>query len=145
VAGHDHKDHNYSPMLPFIDRLFGSFYLPKTWPAEYGTSTPMPNHLIGQLVDPFAPASWETDRQALGVKTLAVEMAIGAVLDRSWPRRKRRRAQTSRHCRRLALGPVRAALAKNAGSLSLSQQGVKNNRCMNSLVQSPASQEIGER
>jgi sterol desaturase/sphingolipid hydroxylase (fatty acid hydroxylase superfamily) len=65
----DHKDHNYSPMLPFIDRLFGSFYLPKTWPAEYGTSTPMPNHLIGQLVDPFAPASRETDRRALGVKT----------------------------------------------------------------------------
>jgi sterol desaturase/sphingolipid hydroxylase (fatty acid hydroxylase superfamily) len=30
----DHKDHNYSSMLPFVDRLFGTFYLPKTWSAE---------------------------------------------------------------------------------------------------------------
>ncbi len=51
----DHKDHNYAPMLPFIDRLFGTFYLPKTWPAEYGTSTPVAESLIGQIVDPFAP------------------------------------------------------------------------------------------
>ena len=52
----DHKDHNYSAMLPFVDRLFGTFYLPKTWPAEYGTSTPMPETLVGQLLEPFAPA-----------------------------------------------------------------------------------------
>ena len=51
----DHKDHNYSAMLPFVDRLFGTFYLPKTWPAEYGTSTPMPDTLIGQLMEPLAP------------------------------------------------------------------------------------------
>ena len=52
----DHRDHNYAPMLPFIDRLFGTFYLPKAWPAAYGASTPVPESLIGQLVDPFAPA-----------------------------------------------------------------------------------------
>jgi sterol desaturase/sphingolipid hydroxylase (fatty acid hydroxylase superfamily) len=32
----DHKDRNYSSMLPFVDRLFGTFYLPKTWPADTG-------------------------------------------------------------------------------------------------------------
>jgi sterol desaturase/sphingolipid hydroxylase (fatty acid hydroxylase superfamily) len=53
----DHKDHNYSSMLPFMDRVFGTFYLPKTWPAEYGTSTPMPQTLAGQILDPFAPNS----------------------------------------------------------------------------------------
>jgi sterol desaturase/sphingolipid hydroxylase (fatty acid hydroxylase superfamily) len=53
----DHKDHNYSPMLPFMDRIFGTFYLPKSWPADYGTSTTVSEGLIGQLLDPFAPAS----------------------------------------------------------------------------------------
>jgi sterol desaturase/sphingolipid hydroxylase (fatty acid hydroxylase superfamily) len=52
----DHKDHNYAAMLPFIDRLFGTFYLPKSWPAEYGTATPVPETLVGQLLEPFAPA-----------------------------------------------------------------------------------------
>jgi sterol desaturase/sphingolipid hydroxylase (fatty acid hydroxylase superfamily) len=51
----DHKDHNYASMLPFVDRLFGTFYLPKTWPAEYGTATPMPDTIIGQLLEPLAP------------------------------------------------------------------------------------------
>ena len=52
----DHRDHNYSSMLPFMDRLFGTFYLPKTWPADYGTSTVVSDTLVGQLVDPFAPS-----------------------------------------------------------------------------------------
>jgi sterol desaturase/sphingolipid hydroxylase (fatty acid hydroxylase superfamily) len=52
----EHNDHNYSSMLPFVDRLFGTFYLPKTWPAEYGTSTPMPDTLIGQLMEPLGPS-----------------------------------------------------------------------------------------
>jgi sterol desaturase/sphingolipid hydroxylase (fatty acid hydroxylase superfamily) len=51
----DHKDHNYAAMLPVFDRLFGTFYLPKAWPADYGTATPMPDDLVGQLLEPFAP------------------------------------------------------------------------------------------
>ncbi len=51
----DHKDHNYAAMLPFVDRLFGTFYLPKHWPEEYGASTYMPESLTGQLIEPFAP------------------------------------------------------------------------------------------
>ena len=52
----DHKDHNYASMLPIMDRVFGTFYLPKAWPAEYGTSTPMSDSLVGQILDPFAPS-----------------------------------------------------------------------------------------
>ena len=52
----DHKDHNYASMLPIMDRLFGTMYLPKTWPAEYGSDTPMPPTVTGQLLQPFAPA-----------------------------------------------------------------------------------------
>jgi sterol desaturase/sphingolipid hydroxylase (fatty acid hydroxylase superfamily) len=50
----DHKDHNYAAMLPVMDRLFGTFYLPKTWPADYGASTPVPETVVGQLLHPFA-------------------------------------------------------------------------------------------
>ena len=53
----DHKDHNYSSMLPVMDRVFGTFYLPRTWPKDYGTSTPAPDTLIGQLLDPFSPSA----------------------------------------------------------------------------------------
>ncbi len=50
----DHKDRNFAAMLPFVDRLFGTFYLPSTWPERYGTATPMPETLTGQLIEPFA-------------------------------------------------------------------------------------------
>jgi sterol desaturase/sphingolipid hydroxylase (fatty acid hydroxylase superfamily) len=52
----DHKDHNYSSMVPVMDRIFGTFYLPGSWPAEYGTDTCMPESVTGQLLQPFAPA-----------------------------------------------------------------------------------------
>ena len=51
----DHKDHNYSSMLPFMDRVFGTFYLPREWPAEYGTDTYVPEGLVDSLVAPFMP------------------------------------------------------------------------------------------
>lgn len=51
----DHKDHNYASMLPVVDWMFGSFYLPKEWPAEYGTDTPVANTLAGQILDPLTP------------------------------------------------------------------------------------------
>ncbi len=51
----DHRDHNYSSMLPFMDRVFGTFYLPREWPAAYGIDRPMPESVTGQLLDPFAP------------------------------------------------------------------------------------------
>ncbi len=51
----DHRDHNYSSMLPFMDRVFGTFYLPSHWPAAYGTDTPVSDSLGGQLIDPFSP------------------------------------------------------------------------------------------
>lgn len=45
---------NYAPMWPFIDRLFGTLYLPKDkQPASYGIDEPMSPALFGQLVDPF--------------------------------------------------------------------------------------------
>jgi sterol desaturase/sphingolipid hydroxylase (fatty acid hydroxylase superfamily) len=60
----DHKDHNYASMLPVMDRVFGTFYLPKKWPADYGTSTPMPTDLIGQMVEPLLPRQKAADAGA---------------------------------------------------------------------------------
>jgi sterol desaturase/sphingolipid hydroxylase (fatty acid hydroxylase superfamily) len=51
----DHKDHNYSSMLPFMDRVFGTYYSPREWPTAYGTATLVSDTLSGQLLDPFAP------------------------------------------------------------------------------------------
>ena len=53
----DHRDHNYSSMLPIMDRLFGTRYMPKHWPEDYGTDTPVANSLFGQILDPFAPGA----------------------------------------------------------------------------------------
>lgn len=44
---------NYASMLPWLDRLFGSHYLPKTWPPEYGIPEPTAGSLVGQLIQPF--------------------------------------------------------------------------------------------
>jgi sterol desaturase/sphingolipid hydroxylase (fatty acid hydroxylase superfamily) len=53
----DRKDHNYASMLPVMDRVFGTFYLPKAWPAAYGTSTYLPEGVAGQFIEPFAPGA----------------------------------------------------------------------------------------
>src|SRR5262249_5084875 len=49
----DHKDHNYATTLPVFDRLFGTFYLPRHWPAEYGTDTAVAPDIRGQFFGVF--------------------------------------------------------------------------------------------
>jgi sterol desaturase/sphingolipid hydroxylase (fatty acid hydroxylase superfamily) len=45
---------NYSPMWPWVDRIFGTLYLPKDkQPQRYGIDQPVSPVLFGQLVDPF--------------------------------------------------------------------------------------------
>ena len=47
---------NYAAVLPWIDRCFGTFYLPKEkWPERYGTDTPPSPTVAGQLLQPFLP------------------------------------------------------------------------------------------
>jgi sterol desaturase/sphingolipid hydroxylase (fatty acid hydroxylase superfamily) len=53
----DHINHNYASMLPVLDRIFGSHYLPPTWPAQYGTETELPASFSGQLLAPFPAPS----------------------------------------------------------------------------------------
>jgi sterol desaturase/sphingolipid hydroxylase (fatty acid hydroxylase superfamily) len=47
---------NYAPMLPWVDRIFGTLYLPgETRPARYGIDQALSPHLLGQLLSPFIP------------------------------------------------------------------------------------------
>jgi sterol desaturase/sphingolipid hydroxylase (fatty acid hydroxylase superfamily) len=52
----EHVNKNYASMLPWLDKLFGTWYMPgKKWPAKYGTDSPVPAGLAGQLLHPFMP------------------------------------------------------------------------------------------
>ncbi|MGH8318338.1 MAG: sterol desaturase family protein [Steroidobacteraceae bacterium] len=56
------RDRNFASMLPWMDRLFGTHYLSKEWPTAYGTDTPLPASMIGQLLYPLrdsAPVAGE--------------------------------------------------------------------------------------
>jgi sterol desaturase/sphingolipid hydroxylase (fatty acid hydroxylase superfamily) len=53
---------NYAPMFPWVDRLFGTLYLPPgRQPAVYGTDTAVSPGLVGQLLDPFTSPSRDRD------------------------------------------------------------------------------------
>ena len=48
------RDHNYASMLPWLDRLFGSYHLPKgQWPADYGNPDRTAPTLAGQFLQPL--------------------------------------------------------------------------------------------
>ncbi len=46
-------DTNYAAIFPIFDIIFGTFYLPKRWPKQYGIETNMPSDLTGQLLQPL--------------------------------------------------------------------------------------------
>ena len=48
---------NYAAMVPALDRLFGTLYLPDTLPDRYGIDAPMPHDMAGQLLYPVLPPS----------------------------------------------------------------------------------------
>lgn len=53
----DHRNHNFAPLLPWIDRLFGTLYLPRDrWPETYGADAQVPPTFIAQLAYPLTPA-----------------------------------------------------------------------------------------
>lgn len=60
---HDHIDRNYAATLPILDRLFGTHYLPRHWPSDYGTDTPHAPTLAGQLLDPLIQSGREATPQ----------------------------------------------------------------------------------
>jgi len=56
----DHRDRNFAFVFPFIDRIFGTAWLPKYWPSVYGINAKMPSTLAGQFFEPLEPADHPT-------------------------------------------------------------------------------------
>jgi len=47
-------DTNYGAHTVLFDRLFGTYHMPKQhWPAEYGTTVPLPRTYLAQVIYPF--------------------------------------------------------------------------------------------
>ena len=56
----EHRDRNYASMLPMMDRLFRTHYLPRNqWPPAYGIDAKLPDSLAGQLMYPLRPVPAE--------------------------------------------------------------------------------------
>lgn len=54
--GSEYSHKNYAALLPWIDRLFGTHYLPQAkYPQRYGIELKMPDDLTGQLLLPLRP------------------------------------------------------------------------------------------
>jgi sterol desaturase/sphingolipid hydroxylase (fatty acid hydroxylase superfamily) len=51
--GVQYRGKNYASMLPWLDKVFGSFYLPRALPATYGIDEAMAPDLAGQLLHPW--------------------------------------------------------------------------------------------
>ena len=48
------RDRNFASMLPILDWVFGTHYLPRNqWPSAYGIEAKLPGSLAGQLVYPL--------------------------------------------------------------------------------------------
>ena len=49
-------DKNFAIHFPWIDKLFGTYYFPETWPEQYGLDNEaIAPGFIGQTIDPFLP------------------------------------------------------------------------------------------
>jgi sterol desaturase/sphingolipid hydroxylase (fatty acid hydroxylase superfamily) len=52
----EHFNHNYSTMLPWMDMIFGTYYMPrKQWPPRYGINEKLPDSVGEQLLYPLLP------------------------------------------------------------------------------------------
>jgi len=52
----EHFNHNYSTMLPWMDMIFGTYYMPrKQWPPCYGINETLPEGVGNQLLYPLLP------------------------------------------------------------------------------------------
>jgi sterol desaturase/sphingolipid hydroxylase (fatty acid hydroxylase superfamily) len=61
------RNQNYASMLPWMDRLFGSHYLPREWPSSYGINAKLPGSVVAQLAYPLRDAAGEAFSDPAGV------------------------------------------------------------------------------
>ena len=62
---------NYSATFPWLDRVFGTLYLPKELPSDYGIQSKVPDNLVDQLAFPLMPQAATLERsEALSVESV---------------------------------------------------------------------------
>jgi sterol desaturase/sphingolipid hydroxylase (fatty acid hydroxylase superfamily) len=49
----EHRDRNFAAIFPWLDRLFGTAWLPRHWPPVYGIDAKVAPTLAGQMLDPL--------------------------------------------------------------------------------------------
>ena len=57
-----YRDRNFAFVFPLIDRLFGTAWLPKHWPTEYGINGKVSSTITGQFFDPLEPRRRKGER-----------------------------------------------------------------------------------
>ena len=62
----EYRDRNFSFVFPFIDRVFGTSWLPQHWPSAYGINAKVPTTLAGQFFEPLEPARRPTASRRTG-------------------------------------------------------------------------------
>ena len=52
----EHANRNFSTMLPWVDRIFGTYHMPRNqWPPSYGIDERLPDGIGEQLLYPLLP------------------------------------------------------------------------------------------
>lgn len=49
----EHRDHNFAALIPLLDRIFRTYYLPGHWPPCYGIDVKLPESAARQLLEPL--------------------------------------------------------------------------------------------
>jgi sterol desaturase/sphingolipid hydroxylase (fatty acid hydroxylase superfamily) len=59
------RNKNYAPMLPWIDAIFGTYYMPRAkWPSKYGIDGAVPSALVAQVLEPLGSSFRRNDPPA---------------------------------------------------------------------------------
>lgn len=53
--GSNGRTHNYAALMPWVDRLFGTFRADPAGPTDFGLDEPIAPGIAAQLIDPFLP------------------------------------------------------------------------------------------
>lgn len=65
-AGPETQNKNFGGLLPLVDALFGTLYLPDRLPRKYGIDEPMSDNYVRQLAAPFQSAKKPATRPPPG-------------------------------------------------------------------------------
>jgi sterol desaturase/sphingolipid hydroxylase (fatty acid hydroxylase superfamily) len=84
--GQPYMNKNYAALLPWIDRFFGTLYLPKDKrPAHYGIDEPIPTSFYDQLVEPYLISEGSTASQPATAGPTSVRSLFPNRPFTSWP------------------------------------------------------------